>query len=94
MDHNYGSVGIALLGTFTKPGENDEPGIMLPEAMERALVDVIVWQCQLHNIDPSESNDYLLVTDQWNRGIDQHRRPPRAATRRSAQAATSTTVCR
>lgn len=70
LDHNYGSVGIALLGTFTKPGENDAPGIPLPEAMERALVDVVAWQCQLHNIDPSESSDYLLVTDKWNRGMN------------------------
>lgn len=70
LDHNYGSVGIALIGTFTKPGENQEPGIPLPEAMERALVDAIVWQCQLHNIDPSESSDYLLVTDEWNRGMN------------------------
>jgi hypothetical protein len=70
LDHNYGSVGIALLGTFTKPNENDEPGVVPSDAMLQALIDVIVWQCQLHNIDPSESNDYLLVTDEWNRGMN------------------------
>jgi hypothetical protein len=53
LDHNYGSVGIALLGTFTKPGENNDPGIPLPPAMEKALIDVIAWQAQLHNIDPA-----------------------------------------
>ncbi len=69
LDHNYGSVGIALLGTFTKPGENDEPGVVPSDAMLQALIDVIVWQCQLHNIDPQENSDYLLVTDEWNRGL-------------------------
>jgi hypothetical protein len=68
LQHNYGSLGVALLGTFTKPGEG-EPGVPPTPAMIAALADVLSWESQRNNIDPTAASDFLLTTDDWNAGL-------------------------
>ncbi len=69
FDHNYGSFGVALLGTFTKP-EEGEPGVVPSAAMQNALADVLAWECRRSKVDPREASDYLLTTDQWNKNLN------------------------
>lgn len=65
---NYGSFGVAYLGTCTKRGEGSRPGIDLSASARAALVDMLAWECDRHDIDPEAASDYLLLNDTWDRG--------------------------
>jgi hypothetical protein len=68
--HNYGSTGVSLLGTFTKSGE--AAGTVPPApstAMRNSLTDVVAWECGRNDINPETASDYLLINDNWNRGL-------------------------
>lgn len=67
--HNYGSTGVALLGTFTKRGEGGRPQSPPPTAMKQSLANVIGWECDRHDVDPRTASDFLLFDDSWNRGL-------------------------
>ena len=47
---NAGSMGVALMGTFTRPDENP-PGIVPPAAMQNSLVDILAWKADQKGID-------------------------------------------
>ena len=68
LAHNYGSVGIALLGTFCT-AEECEASVAPSDAMIDSLRELVVWKCRTHQIDPLGTGDYLLSTDAWNRGL-------------------------
>lgn len=82
---NYGSFGVAYLGTCTKSGEGSKPGIDLSSSARTALVDMLAWECDRHDIDPGGASDYLLLNDTWDRG------QPNIAGHRDCQG--SSTIC-
>ncbi len=47
---NRGSMGVALIGTFTDPNENP-PGMVPPAAMQNALIEILAWKADQRNID-------------------------------------------
>ncbi|MCH8921418.1 MAG: N-acetylmuramoyl-L-alanine amidase, partial [Chloroflexi bacterium] len=63
--YNYGSTGIALLGTFCTPAECLGAGSP-SAAMISRLTDVLTWECQQHCIDPQASSDFLLHNGSWH----------------------------
>lgn len=67
--HNYGSTGVALLGTFTKQGEGGKPQSPPPASMQQSLVDVVAWECDRHHIDARTSSDFLLFDESWNHSL-------------------------
>jgi len=69
LAHNYGSTGVALLGTFCSKRECPR-GTTPSEAMISRLKEILVWESRQHGIDPHGASDFLLSTDAWNRGLD------------------------
>ncbi|MCH8994018.1 MAG: N-acetylmuramoyl-L-alanine amidase [Chloroflexi bacterium] len=69
LSHNYGSTGVALLGTFCSPDEC-AGGADPSEQMVARLKEILVWECTVHQIDPTATSDFLLSNDSWNRGLD------------------------
>jgi len=67
--HNYGSTGVALLGTFTKQGEGGRPQSPPSTAMQQSLVNLVSWECNRHHIDPRDTSDFLLFNNSWNRAL-------------------------
>jgi hypothetical protein len=62
--HNYGTVGIAVLGDFTKrkislSSSNDSN-------MARALEDLVVYECGRGGMRPDGSSDFLKSDDTWH----------------------------
>ena len=47
---NAGSMGVALMGTFTRPDENP-PGIIPPAVMQDSLVNILAWKADQKGID-------------------------------------------
>lgn len=68
--HNYGSTGVALLGTFTKRGEGGRKQSPPPATMQQGLANVVAWECDRHHIDPQSLSDFLLFDDSWNRSLE------------------------
>ena len=66
--HNYGSTGVALLGTFCSTDEC-AGGTTPSETMVGRLKDILVWECGQHQIDPHGDRDFLLSADAWNRDL-------------------------
>lgn len=77
LNHNYGSSGIALLGTYTQRGEGGRPGAEVSEGTRLALVDALAFEAERNDLDPERSGDYALwdwgsdplVENDWNRGL-------------------------
>jgi hypothetical protein len=69
LSHNYGSTGVALLGTFTKRGEGGKPGFPPSPAMKDSLVELLVWDCERHDVDPEGASNFLRSDDGWNREL-------------------------
>ena len=69
LSHNYGSTGIALLGTFTKRGEGGKPGVTPSQAMRSTLIKLLAFECDRHDIGPEGFSDYLLSDGSWNDGL-------------------------
>ena len=67
--HNYGSAGVALLGTFTRKGEGGKAQSPPSAAMQQALASVVAWECNRHHIDPRSAGDFLRFDGTWNRGL-------------------------
>ena len=67
LAYNYGSSGIALLGTFCTPGECS--GTAPSAAMLSRLRDVLTWECQQHGINPQADSDLLLHDGTWHRNL-------------------------
>jgi len=67
LAYNYGSSGIALLGSFCVPGEcaGTAPGA----AMLSRLRDVLAWECQQHGINPQADSDFLFYDGTWHRNL-------------------------
>jgi hypothetical protein len=67
LAYNYGSSGIALLGSFCAPGEcaGTAPGA----AMLSRLRDVLAWECQQHGINPQADSDFLFYDGTWHRNL-------------------------
>ena len=65
--YNYGSSGVALLGTFCSPGECS--GASPTAAMISRLTEVLTWECQRHGIDPQADSDFLRSDDIWHRNL-------------------------
>ena len=63
--YNYGSSGIALLGTFCTPTECSGAGSP-SAAMISRLNDVLTWECQQHCIDPRVNSDFLRHDNTWH----------------------------
>ena len=61
LDHNYGSSGIAVIGSF----ESVSPS---GAALSR-LTDVLAWECSRHGINPQAASDFLRSSGSWNRGL-------------------------
>ena len=61
LDHNYGSCGISLIGTF----ESISPS----SAALARLRDVLAWEGSRHGIKPQAATDFLRSSDIWNRGL-------------------------
>jgi hypothetical protein len=69
LSHNYGTTGVALLGTFTAQGDGGRPGSPPPDVMWQALVNLVAWECDRHHINPLEATDFLRTDAAWNRGL-------------------------
>ncbi len=67
LAYNYGSSGIALLGTFCTPSEC--PGGSPSSAMISRLKDVLTWECQQHGMNPKAASDFLLHNGAWHRDL-------------------------
>ncbi len=76
--HNYGSSGIALLGTHTARGDGGRPGVPVSDEAYEALVAMLAFEADRNHTDPHASSDFALfnassdpITDNaWNRGLD------------------------
>ena len=69
LSHNYGSTGVALIGTHTQRGEGGKPGVAPTPVSWTALTDVLAFECARRGIDPQGANDFLRSDDAWNRGL-------------------------
>ena len=59
--HNYGTIGIALLGNFE---------VLTPSADALAkLKEILIYECSYHRIDPQQASDFLRYDNLWNRGL-------------------------
>ncbi len=67
LAYNYGSSGIALLGTFCTPSECS--GGSPTSAMISRLKDVLEWECRKHGINPQADSDFLLHSGSWHRDL-------------------------
>ncbi len=67
LAYNYGSSGIALLGTFCTPSEC--LGGSPTSAMISRLKDVLEWECRKHGINPKANSDFLLHSGSWHRDL-------------------------
>ena len=67
LAYNYGSSGIALLGTFCTPSECS--GGSPPSAMISRLKDVLEWECRKHGINPKTNSDFLFHSGSWHRDL-------------------------
>ncbi len=69
--HNYGSTGIALLGTFTKRGEGAKPGVnpSIGGPMMTTLRKLLVFECNRHDVGPEAMSDFLRIDSAWNNGL-------------------------
>jgi len=70
LAHNYGSTGVALLGTFCLTDDECTGGTTPSDEMILRLTDILVWESRQHGIDPHGVSDFLLSTDAWNRELD------------------------
>jgi hypothetical protein len=61
LAYNYGSSGIALIGSFE--------GVSPSSSALAKLRDVLAWECQQHGINPQASTDFLLYDGTWHRGL-------------------------
>jgi len=57
--HNYGSTGVAALGTF-----DQEPFDLTN--MKAAIENVVTFECGRHGIDPTGSSDFLKSDGTWH----------------------------
>lgn len=69
LNHNDGSTGVSLLGTFCSPAECEGGGAPSGQMLAR-LKEVLAWECSTHQIDPTGAGDFLLSNDDWNRDLD------------------------
>ena len=69
LSHNYGSAGIASLGTHTSKGEGGRPGDPVTQAAFDKLVELLVWYGNQRGIDSLGSGDFLRSDDTWNRAL-------------------------
>ena len=67
LAYNYGSSGIALLGTFCTPSEC--AGGSPTSAMISRLKDVLAWECLRHGLRPGAPADFLLHNGTWHRNL-------------------------
>ncbi|MBI3975441.1 MAG: N-acetylmuramoyl-L-alanine amidase, partial [Armatimonadetes bacterium] len=67
LAYNYGSSGIALLGTFCTPSECS--GGSPTSAMISRLKDVLEWECRKHGLNPGATSDFLLHDGTWHRDL-------------------------
>ncbi len=67
LAYNYGSSGIALLGTFCTPSECS--GGSPTSAMISRLKDVLEWECRKHGLNPKANSDFLLHSGSWHRDL-------------------------
>jgi hypothetical protein len=68
LAYNYGSSGIALLGTFCTAGECSGGGSPTA-AMITRLKDVLEWESRNHGINPQGASDFLLWDGAWHRDL-------------------------
>lgn len=69
LSHNYGSTGVAALGTYTRSGEGGRPGIQLTAETYEAFATMLTFEAGRNDVDPEASGDFLLFDDTWNRGL-------------------------
>ena len=69
LSHNYGTTGVALIGTHTARGEGGKPGVAPTSASWEALIDVLAFECARRGIDPQAGNDFLRSDNAWNREL-------------------------
>ena len=67
LQYNYGSSGIALLGTFCSPAEC--AGAAPSASMISKLREVLTWECRQHGINPLGSTDFVRHDGVWHRGL-------------------------
>jgi hypothetical protein len=53
LDHNYGTTGIAVLGTFSSVAPSG--------ATEGTLIDLIRWKFKVHGVNPFEQDDAHIL---------------------------------
>ena len=53
---NTGSMGVALIGTFTDPDYPNNPGIAPPEAMKDSLIELLSWKADQRDINVYNSD--------------------------------------
>ncbi len=78
LRHNYGTCGIAVLGTHSRPDELDREGVDVPEGAYAGLVELLAFEAGRNGIDPEGAGDYALfewrsdplVENGWNRGLE------------------------
>ena len=66
LSHNYGTTGVALIGTHTARGEGGKPSVVPADISWSALIDVLAFECARRGIDPQAANDFLRSDDAWN----------------------------
>ena len=67
--HNYGSTGIALLGSFTKKGEGGKAGVQPSQPTLAALVSTLAFEADRNDLAPDGDSHFLLFDDTWNRDL-------------------------
>ncbi|MDZ7729542.1 MAG: N-acetylmuramoyl-L-alanine amidase [Dehalococcoidia bacterium] len=70
LSHNYGSTGIAALGTYTQRGEGGKPGIQPSGGTLDAFRQVLAFEANRNHVDPHGVGDFLLFDSTWNRGLE------------------------
>jgi len=63
--HNYGSTGVAALGTFDQSSPTATP----TTAMKTAIEDVVTFECGRQGIDPGTASDFLKSDGTWHTGL-------------------------
>lgn len=66
LSHNYGSTGIAFLGTHTKKGDGGKPGVEPSNLAMTSLEDILEFELGRNNIDPLGVSDFLRSNETWN----------------------------
>ncbi|MFQ6019925.1 MAG: N-acetylmuramoyl-L-alanine amidase, partial [Dehalococcoidia bacterium] len=68
LAYNYGSSGIALLGTLCTPSECSGGTSPSPQMISR-LRNVLAWECRRHGIRPRGRSDFLKHNRRWHRDL-------------------------